>query len=170
MATRGRASAKKIEIVERREMAWALRKRGYSFRRIAQALAAQLEVPYSKSQAQRDVDAVMEELQERTVIEASRGRAADLARLDDLLTAWYGPATNWDRPDREAANIVLRVIDARAKLLGLSKQEISLTAAAPLPVALGLADASSEELKQILQNLELALNLSGVGDGIDFKQ
>lgn len=163
MARGGRASAKQIAIAERREMAWAMRKRGYSFRRIAQAVSQQTGVEYSKSQAQRDVDAVMDELQERTVVEAAKGRAADLSRLDDLLTAWYGPATDWSRPDREAAAIVLRVLEARARLLGLGKQEISLVAVGPVPVSLDLSSTPTDELGQMLKNLELALNLSGSG-------
>ncbi len=51
---------------------------------------------------------------------AAEYRALELSRLDDLWRAWWPAAL---QRDEKAANIVLRVHQARAKLLGLAVPE-----------------------------------------------
>ena len=167
MATRGAASSRRAIAAERREAAWQLRKRGHSFRSIAERLAPEYGGNYSKSQAQRDVQAVLDELNERTVLDAAGARALDLARLDDLLVAWFphatitGEDTKFDPLDRHAADVVLKTLEQRAKLLGLHRQEVALSSSGPLIVATGdlgdLSQLSEEELDAIIRNLEAAL-------------
>lgn len=173
MATRGAASSRRAIAAERREAAWQLRKQGHAFRSIAERLAPQYGGNYSKSQAQRDVQAVLDELNERTVLDAAGARALDLARLDDLLVAWFPHATEhgakfdpddsskFDPLDRHAADVVLKTLEQRAKLLGLHRQEVALSSNGPLLVATGdlgdLSQLSEEELDAIIRNLEAAL-------------
>jgi hypothetical protein len=172
MATRGAASSRRAIAAERREAAWQLRKQGHAFRSIAERLAPEYGGNYSKSQAQRDVQAVLDELNERTVLDAAGARALDLARLDDLLVAWFTPSARppiagedggeaFEPLDRHAADVVLKTLEQRAKLLGLHRQEVALSSSGPLIVATGdlgdLSQLSEEELDAIIRNLEAAL-------------
>ena len=165
MATRGAASSRRAIAAERREAAWQLRKQGHAFRSIAERLAPQYGGNYSKSQAQRDVQAVLDELNERTVQDAAGARALDLARLDDLLLAWFAPAAGQDREaealDPKAADVVLKILEQRAKLHGLYRSEVALSSAGPLVVATtdmgDLSALSEQELDAIIRNLEAAL-------------
>lgn len=159
-----RTSGKRAIAAERREKAWELRKHGYSFRKIAETLAPRYSGNYSKSQAQRDVQSVLDDLNERTLNEASEARSLDLARLDDLLSAWFRLAKWQDGqhgPDRQAADVVLKVLEQRAKLYGLYRQELALSTNGPLVMAVGdigdLSELSEQELDGIIRNLEAAL-------------
>jgi len=204
MATWGTASTRRIAAAERREKAWALRRRGLSFRAIADELGRDPAVGerYSKSQAQRDVQFVLDELLARTVDNAAEARALDLARLDDLLAAWFesalrqGEATGSGRGataaeataaealrdtlsqvdalgaddleavvkratlSRQAADVVLKVLEQRGKMLGLYRQEVALATPMPVAVVVGAADLSGlgeAELDAIIRNLQAAL-------------
>ncbi len=79
MGTKGAASAQRVAAAERREKAWELRKRGFSFRAIAEELERDAAVggTYSKSQAERDVKRVLDDLQKRTVESAAEARLID---------------------------------------------------------------------------------------------
>lgn len=87
----GVASSRRAQAAERREQAWRLRKRGYSFQQIADELRPEFG-NYSKSTAERDIKRVLEELNARTLETAAEARALDLARLDELLVAWFATA------------------------------------------------------------------------------
>ena len=87
----GKASGRRAIAAERREAAWNLRKRGYSFQQIADELGPAYG-GYSKSSAERDVKRVLHELNERTLETAAEARALDLARLDEVLQAWVTTA------------------------------------------------------------------------------
>lgn len=158
--THGKASAARAKAAERREMAWELRKHGYSYRKIAEALRQRPGVPasYSKSQAERDIRTVLEELQERTIEEAAEARTLAMARLDDMLAAWFRNASRRDGPDKEAAKVVLQVIEQQAKLMGLYRQELALITPAPLAVATAdFSRMTEEELRAVIRNMDVAL-------------
>jgi len=198
MATWGTASTRRIAAAERREKAWDLRRRGFSFRAIAEELGRDPAVGerYSKSQAQRDVQHVLDELLARTVDSAAEARALDLARLDDLLAAWFesalrrGEGTTVEHEaaeeaeaaeelrdtlslmdtleaavkrqtlSRQAADVVLKVLEQRAKMLGLYRQEVALATPTPMAVVVGAADLSGlgeAELDAVIRNLQAAL-------------
>jgi len=191
MGTAGVASAQRVAAAERREKAWELRKRGYSFRAIAEKLERDPAVgaTYSKSQAERDVKRVLDDLQRRTVESAAEARTLDLARLDDLLAAWFahavgmsdaeaveklaagagGAVTDGERGmaglgrpalDKAAADVVLKALERRAKMLGLDRQDVALVTPAPLAVAVAAADLSGlgeAELDAVIRNLQAAL-------------
>ena len=196
MSGRGVASSGRIAAAERREQAWELKKRGFSYRRIAERLDS------SKSTVERDVKRVLDELNARTLETAAEARALDLARLDELLVAWFetamrtqerafrevvdsaagdvdegaGSAAGDVEPlgvldaldaalkeaavSKQAADIVFKVLEQRAKLLGLYRQELALVTPAPLQVAADLSGLDEESLDAIIRNLSAA---SGAG-------
>jgi len=196
MSGRGVASSGRIAAAERREQAWELKKRGFSYRRIAERLDS------SKSTVERDVKRVLDELNARTLETAAEARALDLARLDELLVAWFetamrtqerafregvdsaagdedegaGSAAGDEEPlgvldaldaalkeaavSKQAADIVFKVLEQRAKLLGLYRQELALVTPAPLQVAADLSGLDEESLDAIIRNLSAA---SGAG-------
>lgn len=223
----GKASSRRAIAAERREAAWKLRKRGHSFQQIADELGPDYG-GYSKSSAERDIKRVLNELNERTLETAAEARALDLARLDELLVAWFATALReGERPARrggaetaegekaegepagddlvkawftaalrdgtgksaeadqsaldaidwstlspmdlldalfkqamlskQAAEIVFKALEQRAKLLGLHRQEFALTTPTPLQVAADLSGLDEESLDAIIRNLTAAL-------------
>jgi len=188
----GQALSKRSELVERREKAWALVKRGKTLQEIAD------ELGYSKSSAQRDVQHVLAEVTERTVQDAMRQRVVDVARVEDVIATWYPvaarvvfvPADEEDaarpvppakaeagedkgetapeiRPvqallDRDAAEVFLKAVDQKGKLLGYYRQEVAVYAQTPLVVATtDLSGLGEAELDAVIRNLQAAL---GAGD------
>ena len=205
MSSKGTASSRRIIAAERREQAWLLRRKGYSYRAIADELAPQFGDSYSKSQAERDIKHALNELNNRTLETAAEARALDLARLDDLLLAWFSDAirerqtaaraTNNSAADedtllteegdepgngveaaapmedlekalgeatlsKQAAEIVFKALEQRAKLLGLHRQELALTTPEPLQVSADLSGIDEEGLDAIIRNLTAALGAS----------
>lgn len=195
MSRRGVASSPRILAAERREQAWELKKRGHTYRQIAEKLGT------SKSTAERDIKRVLDELNTRTLETAAEARALDLARLDELLVAWFetamrthersfreaqdSPATGFEASDdtvqsaaceeeplslldelemalkeatisKQATDIVFKVLEQRAKLLGLYRQEVALTTPAPLHVAADISGLDEESLDAIIRNLSAA--------------
>jgi len=193
----GVASGRRVVAAEKRERAWELRKRGLTYRKIAEVVAAEFG-SYSKSQAERDIKRVLDELQERTLDVAAEARAEDLARIDDLMAVWFATALReHERPgmggaaaegstaldavdwsalppmelleavfkqamlSKQATEIILKLLEQRAKLLGLHRQEVALTTPAPLVVA-DLSGMDEDSLNAIVRNLSAAL---GAGEG-----
>lgn len=181
MSGRGVASSGRIAAAERRERAWELKKRGFSYRQIAERLDS------SKSTVERDVKRVLDELNARTLETATEARALDLARLDELMVAWFetamrtqersfreaaGSAAGEEEPlglldaldaamkeaavSKQAADIVFKVLEQRAKLLGLYRQEVALVTPAPLQVVADLSGLDEESLDAIIRNLSAA--------------
>lgn len=188
---RGQNLSKRSALVERREKAWALVKRGKSLQEIAD------ELGYSKSSAQRDVQHVLDEVRERTIQDAMSQRALDVARVEDVIGAWYPAAAGVtfelpgddealilrqpgtaaaddnsdddpDAPrarlvqallDRDAAEVFLKAVDQKGKLLGYYRQEVALTAQTPLVVATtDLSGLGEVELDAVTRNLQAALS------------
>ena len=183
----GQALSKRSELVERREKAWALVKRGKTLQEIAD------ELGYSKSSAQRDVQHVLAEVTERTVQDAMRQRVVDVARVEDVIATWYpvaarvvfvpadeedaarpvppvkatgaseGELTPEIRPvqallDRDAAEVFLKAVDQKGKLLGYYRQEVAVYAQTPLVVATtDLSGLGEAELDAVIRNLQAAL-------------
>ena len=191
---RGQNLSKRSALVERREKAWALVKRGKSLQEIAD------ELGYSKSSAQRDVQHVLDEVRERTIQDAMSQRALDVARVEDVIGAWYPAAAGVtfelpgddealilrqpgtaaaddnsdddpDAPrarlvqallDRDAAEVFLKAVDQKGKLLGYYRQEVAVYAQTPLVVAsTDLTGLGEAELDAVIRNLQAAL---GAGD------
>jgi len=90
----GRASAYKLKVAERRQMAVDLRKAGHSYRKIAELMRQHPGVSdnYSESMAHRDVTAALEYAREKMAESAAAVLALELARLDVMTVAWWTQA------------------------------------------------------------------------------
>jgi len=124
--------AQDTAIVERRAQALSFRKAGASYRTIAKRLDVSLETAYS------DVQAELAALRATTEHDAEVIRDIELRRLDDYTLA-LTPAAQ--RGDMRAVDTLLRVLDRRAKYLGLdapSKQEF--VGSVPIPLIVKLTE------------------------------
>jgi hypothetical protein len=109
MATRGKQKATKahIESAERTGIALELRKSGATFKMIGDHFGVTAQSAHAT---------VMRRLRATLAEPAAELRALELERLDHLLTAIWTAATSGDL---QAQAGVLRIMDRRAKLLGL---------------------------------------------------
>lgn len=101
-----------------------LRKAGYSYRAIADNLGIGVTT------AKRHVDQALDTLARQTAENADQIRAFELMRLDDLLRALW-----MNKRDPRYVDSILRVMDRRAKLIGLdapTKLESKLETDVPL--------------------------------------
>ena len=102
--------ARRITAAERRAQALDLRLAGYSFEAIGQQLGI------SKQAAYKHVSTALETLHTQTDNSAEQLRALELERLDALLKGCWTAAS---AGDPESTRVVLKVLERRAKLLGL---------------------------------------------------
>lgn len=113
-------SREKANIIDRQVLALDLRKSGKSFR----AIATKLDI--SLGQAFKDVQKSLQESLANRNDDAEELRQLELDRLDDLTSA----LDHWVKAGSvPAANAMLRVMERRAKLLGLdapTKQELKI--------------------------------------------
>lgn len=83
--------------------------------------------------------------------------ALELERLDQILRAMLPKATNEDKPDKRAAEIVLKAMERRADLLGLDapkKKSIDHNPEGkPVRVEHGLPDDTVDEIKKKILGL-----------------
>jgi len=106
-----RTSPAMIALVERRAKTLELRRQGRSF----QEIAARLGI--SDSTAHRDVRIGMAQIVAEPAVHLLE---LELMRLDSLQLAFHHRAC---KGDIAATNVVLRILDQRAKLLGLYKRD-----------------------------------------------
>jgi len=174
-------SRKKIKLAERRKTAMDLRKAGYTFRQIAALISETYDIRYSASMAYRDVTHELDRVMAKSSETAEQVLALELTRLDEMLVAWYPGAVGkpsipalelvqspemmaqWldslpEGPDKEAAKIVLKIMERRAKYLQLDKDDVTLRTPQPLAViTAGLGNVEEDELDHIIANLQAAL-------------
>ncbi len=68
------------------------------------------------------------QIRNETLVQAHEAKALDLARANLLLKAWLPYASDPAKPNPVAAAIVLKVLERRARYLGLDdQQDLSLT-------------------------------------------
>lgn len=139
MANGRKTDQQRITATERRIKALALRKAGASYRSIADTLACSL------SQVYDDVQHAYAELNAQQQAEAAEARTLEAARLDDVQASFWQRARSGDV---KAAQTVLRVMERRAKLLGLD---------APTLIAPTNPDGTPYEAQQ--QLIGVVLNL-----------
>jgi len=120
MANSSKSSPRRIEARERSARALELRKQGYTFEQIASALG------YRGRQGA--FESVMSALREEIREPAAELRSLDLERMDALWRAQYPAAV---AGDVVALNACLRILERRAKLLGLDAKEMPEPAASP---------------------------------------
>jgi hypothetical protein len=98
------------EILARRVRALALRRGGASYREIAGHLGVSLNTAYEDVQAELCV------LDEQRKALAEETRALELARLDDMTKT---ATTQFRNGSVKAGEVLIRVMERRARLLGL---------------------------------------------------
>jgi hypothetical protein len=113
VATGKRGAAQKITTAERRIQALAYRKGGASYRAIAENLGVDVHTAWEY------VAAGLAELAAEQRAEAAELRALEAARLDDLQRAVWPRAI---MGSLEAVKVALRILERRARLLGLDLQ------------------------------------------------
>jgi hypothetical protein len=115
--SRKKTNAKEFERAERKKNAVELRLAGASYREIGDALGC------STVTAMNDCK---EALAEIPMQQADEMRTVELSRLDRLQRAVWGKAV---KGDLQAVDRAIKIIDRRAKLLGLdAPQQVQITA------------------------------------------
>ena len=137
--TESRTSPRRIAATKRQALALDMRLGGATFAQIATALHFR-----SRQGAQVAVEAA---LQKTIQAPADEQRRIDIERLDAMLLAVWSRAIE---RDYKAIEMVLRILDRRAKLLGLD---------APVK----LSDPKGDPLKLQVSILELAEMMNGHG-------
>lgn len=105
-----RTSQRTIEAQERRAKAVQLRRMGWSYSRIANQLGM------TKSSVHKAVTKALTETQQALDVEADTLRAQELERLDELQSHIWIEAS---KGNLKAVDRILKIIERRAKLLGL---------------------------------------------------
>jgi hypothetical protein len=142
----GRAQ-QQAEAAERRNRAVALRKAGADFEQIAE------QVGFASRGAAHD--AVMQAIRELPRENAEEALAVELERCDALLVGLWPKAR---RGDEKAVHAALRVMERRARLLGLDDFEARMADVAERRVAL---EERQVELMQQVMDAVLASMLAG---------
>lgn len=105
------SAAQRAKTAERRRKAVEMRLSGLDWQSIADKLKYA-----SRGAAQKDVSRAVELLTKEVVTAAAELRDLELLRLDRLQAAMWQDAMNGDS---QAVRAILRIMDRRAKLLGL---------------------------------------------------
>ena len=100
---------------DRRYEAIQLRREGKSYRDISAALGCSVSTAFS------DVQKELQEVRKKTREDAETVRDIELERLDLMLKALFPKA---QAGDTKAACTILKIMDRRAKYLGLDAQEV----------------------------------------------
>lgn len=116
-------TAERLEAAKRRAFVLQARKAGATYREIA-ALALRtfgadaLPKGWDERYAYKDIKRELDKLRAEIADSAENVLALELQRLDDLLKGLWAEAAK-QQPDYKAVDRVLRVMERRAKLLGL---------------------------------------------------
>jgi len=147
MPTSAHTASDKLETAQRRAFVLQLRKAGVTYPNIARAAIEKFGVDrlprgwderYAYKDVKRELDKIRVEISES----ASNVLALELQRLDALLKALWAEAAR-KNPDHSAVDRVLKIMERRAKLLGLdapSKQQITDADGGPLTFVIAGAD------------------------------
>lgn len=100
-----------IALTEKRAEALEYRKQGYSYSQIGESMG--FSAQYAHELVDGALKAMIREPAESII-------AMELARLDDMMTAVYGPAT---KGELMAVDRVVKLGERRAKILGLDAPE-----------------------------------------------
>lgn len=139
-------------LAERRLKVFELRKRGYSYRKIAETLGVDVSTAY------RDVQAELTELREQTAEEVEQVKQIELERLDHLLTQAF---SLYKAGDVKAGFLILKALERRSKYLGLDAP----TKVAPTdPTGAQTWQPGIDPSKLSTQTIEQILREAGDGD------
>ena len=129
-------SARKMRAQEVEVRSVELRKQGLSYRAIGQQLKT------SDTTVRKALKRVFTRIREETSEKAEELIQLEAERLDDLFNAIWGQAI---KGDYAAIDRIIRIMDRRAKLLGLDAPEVLHTEEVHKFVAIGPAKAESAE-------------------------
>jgi acyl carrier protein phosphodiesterase len=129
---------------ERAARAFALRKSGMSYRDIA------LELGVAHSLVYRDVQATIKQFLDEAREHHTQIMAIEAARLDDLQRVMWGQAA---MGDRRAVDTVLKIMERRAKLLGLDTPVATKAVNVTLTPD-ELSQMSDDELQRLIRQFE----------------
>jgi hypothetical protein len=107
------ARMNKAQKTERIQRAFELRKAGKTLRQIGEMLG------YSHEMARKDIQGVITSLQQDSKDVAQELMILELARLDDMQ---FGVWPEARKGDRKSIETVLKIMERRAKILGLDIQ------------------------------------------------
>jgi len=125
---------------ERIMRAFELRKAGKTYREIGDALG------YSHEMARKDIQGVLQGIAEETIGSAKEVLSIELARLDTLQYAVWSMARTGDI---SCINTILKIMERRAKLLGLDiSRNVNV-----MVTAEDIAKMSDEELHDIISTI-----------------
>jgi Sigma-70, region 4 len=130
-----------LRLTERVSQALELRRAGCTYEEIGQTMSC------TRQRAHQLVQKGMDRILELATQTAAQIRALELSRLDGVLFSHWPNRGNW-----KSAEIILRVCERRARLLGLDAPEKiaeTLPNGEPLPPALDLSRLSDDQLKQL---------------------
>lgn len=130
----GKASRKKVNVAERRQLAIELRKSGASYRDIAEAIKAHgaangMVVPkgYCGKTAYEDVMAALLSIRQQTMEDAQQVLIMELLRLDEMqAVCWRSLFPSPDDAEKpkmtplDAMAMTLRIMERKDAMLGLS--------------------------------------------------
>lgn len=151
-----RASAKLIAQREKEQRALELRKAGLTYDEIAKSLEM------SKNGVWKAVNRVLEDVADEAKKEATGLRALEALRLDDLQKSLWARAR---KGDLAAMDRIIRVLERRAKLLGLDAPvKAALTDPEGAPVPLDARDSLFERLTRLAAG-EAAAGGAGTDQG-----
>jgi len=125
------------DAAERRNTALEMRSRGCSYTDIAKALCI------SRSTAHKYVTTELDKLRAETRASAAQIRSLELARLDRLWRRAEDMLADGDADGAKAIAAAIRIMERRARLLGLDEQaaevtgSVTLTVEVPSPVKAG---------------------------------
>jgi hypothetical protein len=148
MAKENRTKAASARSLDRKEEALALRRAGHSYRAIASLLSI------SKSRAHELVSEGLEDAREQIAAASSALLVEEVSRLDGMLKKVYPAA---EGGDLQAVDRVIKIIERRAKLLGIEapvRIETTGRDGAPIEVSskqtIDPSKLSNETLRQLL--------------------
>ena len=108
--TTPRNSSRNVNVAIKRQQALEYRASGMSYRAIGEAMGI------NQSNAYRMVKAEVQQIREKTSEQADELRTIELQRMDAMLAGLWSKATSGDGA---AVDRVLRIMERRAKLIGL---------------------------------------------------
>lgn len=111
----GKRAGDREAIETRRRKVWEYRLAGMSAREIARKLT-QEGIDVTHATVAKDVNATLAELAKHRLTDAAAARDMELARLDKVAVPIAAKAY---KGDPQAAQVLLRISERRAKLLGL---------------------------------------------------
>jgi len=163
---KGKASAKRINLVKRQQLALELRKAGSTYRQIADAIRVEYQLArYAVGLAYRDVTMALRELKADRREQAGDLLDLELARLDELTGAVYHKAMGGELA---SVDIMLRIMDRRAtylKLLLPALVQLSGPEGGPIPITEIIIERPAEQLPQIEDGEDGQDGGDGAGDG-----